>query len=276
MGSATTASGDAGPGSPEQDERPRRCRMASPPPPLIGRAVVTVSSKDIGVTRKDLVSELRSGKSIAQVAGEHGVSATTVETDLVHTADSEVSKLAGEGNSRVPRPRRSRLPCRGSRPRSSTRPSDVTVLSVDGAASPRRSGSPHLHHRCGQGFGQPRRGDHCQRRVAMNSPAAPQIAMTPRSCQAHGSAPRGQVERRQHSRDEVADREVPRDVGQGRAGLDREPEARERQQEEEDDADHRAGGVRVRDRVLTPTPNPVKLTIPTTMVRMKASAWVGR
>jgi hypothetical protein len=64
---------------------------------VIGRAVVTVSSKDIGVTRKNLVSELRSGKSIAQVAGEHGVSASTVETDLVHAADSEVSKLAGEG-----------------------------------------------------------------------------------------------------------------------------------------------------------------------------------
>src|SRR5579862_3585421 len=63
----------------------------------IRRAVVTISSKDIGVTRQDLVGELRSGKSIAQVAGEHGVSTSTVENDLVSAADNEVNKLGSEG-----------------------------------------------------------------------------------------------------------------------------------------------------------------------------------
>ncbi len=58
----------------------------------IRRDVVAVSSKTIGVTPQDLVSELRSGKSIADVAGEHNVSAQTVVNALVGSADAKIDQ----------------------------------------------------------------------------------------------------------------------------------------------------------------------------------------
>ncbi|MGH9917369.1 MAG: hypothetical protein ACRD6W_00640 [Nitrososphaerales archaeon] len=56
------------------------------------RAAIKVSAKTIGVTPQDLVSELRSGKSVAEVAGEHNVSATTVVNALVSAADTKISQ----------------------------------------------------------------------------------------------------------------------------------------------------------------------------------------
>ena len=58
----------------------------------IEKAVVTISSNAIGDTPAQLVSELRSGKSIAQVAGEHSVTAQTVETDLGNAADAQINQ----------------------------------------------------------------------------------------------------------------------------------------------------------------------------------------
>lgn len=58
----------------------------------IRRAGVTISARAIGVTSQDLVTELRSGKSIADVAGEHGVSAQTVVNDLVSAADGKITE----------------------------------------------------------------------------------------------------------------------------------------------------------------------------------------
>jgi len=58
----------------------------------IAHAVVTISAKAIGVPAQDLVSELRSGKSIAAVASEHGVSTQAVVSPLVGAADSAVEK----------------------------------------------------------------------------------------------------------------------------------------------------------------------------------------
>jgi hypothetical protein len=58
----------------------------------IRKEVVAISSKTIGVTPQDLVSELRSGKSIADVAGEHSVSAQTVENALVGAADTKINQ----------------------------------------------------------------------------------------------------------------------------------------------------------------------------------------
>jgi hypothetical protein len=58
----------------------------------IRRAVVTISSKTIGISGQELVSELRSGKSISAVAGEHGVSTQAVVTALLNTADAKVSQ----------------------------------------------------------------------------------------------------------------------------------------------------------------------------------------
>jgi hypothetical protein len=63
----------------------------------IRRAVVTVSAADIGVTPQALITDLGSGKSIAQVASEHGVSITVLQTDLVSAADNRVSLLVGRG-----------------------------------------------------------------------------------------------------------------------------------------------------------------------------------
>jgi hypothetical protein len=56
------------------------------------REGAAISAKTIGVTTKDLVTELRSGKSVADVAGEHGVSTQTVVNALVSGADARVDK----------------------------------------------------------------------------------------------------------------------------------------------------------------------------------------
>ena len=59
------------------------------------REGVALSAKAIGVTKADLVSELRSGKSVADVAGEHGVATQTVVNDLVSAADTRVDTAVG-------------------------------------------------------------------------------------------------------------------------------------------------------------------------------------
>jgi hypothetical protein len=56
------------------------------------KAGLAISAKAIGVTSKELATELRSGKSIAQVAGEHNVSAQTVVTDLTTAADAKINQ----------------------------------------------------------------------------------------------------------------------------------------------------------------------------------------
>ena len=58
----------------------------------IRRAGVAISAKTIGVTPKALVAELRTGKSIADVAGEHSVSTQTVTTALVNAADAKINQ----------------------------------------------------------------------------------------------------------------------------------------------------------------------------------------
>ena len=59
----------------------------------VRRAVVRISAKTIGVTPADLLQELKSGKSIADVAGEHNVQASTVVNALVKAGDQELTKL---------------------------------------------------------------------------------------------------------------------------------------------------------------------------------------
>jgi hypothetical protein len=56
------------------------------------REGAAISAKTIGVTTQDLVTELRSGKSVAEVAGEHGVSVQTVVNALVSAADARVDQ----------------------------------------------------------------------------------------------------------------------------------------------------------------------------------------
>lgn len=63
----------------------------------IRRAVVTVSATTIGITPKALVAELRTGKSIALVATEHGVSTSTVEAAMLTAAEGKVSQAVTAG-----------------------------------------------------------------------------------------------------------------------------------------------------------------------------------
>lgn len=58
----------------------------------IRRAFVATSAKAINITPQQLVSELRSGKSVAQVAGEHSVGTQTVVDALVQAADAKISQ----------------------------------------------------------------------------------------------------------------------------------------------------------------------------------------
>ena len=53
---------------------------------------VAISAKTIGISPEALVTELRSGKSIADVAGEHNVSAQTVVNALTYAADSRINR----------------------------------------------------------------------------------------------------------------------------------------------------------------------------------------
>jgi uncharacterized membrane protein len=56
------------------------------------REGVGLSAKTIGITAKALVTDLRSGQSIAEAASEHNVTAQTVVNALTNAADSEIGQ----------------------------------------------------------------------------------------------------------------------------------------------------------------------------------------
>jgi hypothetical protein len=58
----------------------------------IRRAAVAICAKTIGISAQDLVSELRSGQSIAEVAAEHTVSAQTVSDALLSAATAKINQ----------------------------------------------------------------------------------------------------------------------------------------------------------------------------------------
>jgi hypothetical protein len=60
------------------------------------RDVIAISAKTIGVTQKDLVAELRSGQSIADVAAQNKVSSQTVVNALDGAADTAVNKAVAD------------------------------------------------------------------------------------------------------------------------------------------------------------------------------------
>ncbi len=60
----------------------------------IRKAGLDVSAQTIGVTPQALRAELKSGKSVAQVAGEHNVAVQTVETALTSAIDTKVDQAA--------------------------------------------------------------------------------------------------------------------------------------------------------------------------------------
>jgi hypothetical protein len=61
------------------------------------KAAITISATTIGITPQALVAELKSGKSIAQVAGEHGSSGQAVVTALTTAADAQVADAVTAG-----------------------------------------------------------------------------------------------------------------------------------------------------------------------------------
>ena len=61
------------------------------------KAGLAISAKTIGVTPEALRAELKSGRSIAEVAGEHGVCAQTVVSALVSAADARIDQAVAAG-----------------------------------------------------------------------------------------------------------------------------------------------------------------------------------
>jgi hypothetical protein len=57
------------------------------------KAGIAISASTIGITPKALVAELKSGKSIAQVATEHNVTSDTVVGSVTKAADAKVAQL---------------------------------------------------------------------------------------------------------------------------------------------------------------------------------------
>jgi hypothetical protein len=58
---------------------------------------LAISAKAIGISPQALAAELKTGKSIAQVAGEHNVSVATVVGDLTTAADAKVAAAVAAG-----------------------------------------------------------------------------------------------------------------------------------------------------------------------------------
>ena len=95
--SATSSAGSSTVSAESQPARHSAAQWVENHRQAIRHAVVTISAEEIGVTPLALVTELRSGKAIAQVAGEHGVSTAALQSDLVNAADSRVNVLVGNG-----------------------------------------------------------------------------------------------------------------------------------------------------------------------------------
>ncbi len=90
-GAATTASAPTHPGYLRLHTSVRGHRRE------LRRAGVVISAKAIGITPKALVTDLKSGNSIAGVAGQHNVGAQTVIGDLVSAADGRINRAATNG-----------------------------------------------------------------------------------------------------------------------------------------------------------------------------------
>ncbi len=63
----------------------------------VAKAALKEVAKDLGMAPKDLLTELRSGKTINQVAQEKGVPSQTIVDDLVGKVDARVDKAVSEG-----------------------------------------------------------------------------------------------------------------------------------------------------------------------------------
>ena len=61
------------------------------------KGAIVSSAKTIGITPKDLVGQLKAGKSVAEVATAHGVDPHTVVTNLVKAGDARIDKAVEAG-----------------------------------------------------------------------------------------------------------------------------------------------------------------------------------
>jgi hypothetical protein len=75
-----------------QDQPTRHPRLRH-----VVESAVKTSADTIGIQPKDLVTELRSGKSIAQVATEHNVDPQKVIDALVAKADARIDQAVKDG-----------------------------------------------------------------------------------------------------------------------------------------------------------------------------------
>ncbi|MDA8116450.1 MAG: hypothetical protein M0000_03495 [Actinomycetota bacterium] len=62
-----------------------------------GLELMANAAKDIGISEQALRSELASGKTVAQVAAEHNVSAATLISELVTTAKTDITQAYTSG-----------------------------------------------------------------------------------------------------------------------------------------------------------------------------------
>jgi hypothetical protein len=86
-----TASPAAGPSTPAAPAKSHLGRRALRRRVL--RDAIKVSAKTIGIPPKTLVAELKTGKSVAQVATAHGVQPSKVIANLVTAGDKRVDQL---------------------------------------------------------------------------------------------------------------------------------------------------------------------------------------
>ena len=63
----------------------------------VAKAAVESSAKTIGITPKDLVTQLKAGKSVAEVATAHGVDPHTVVTNLVNGGNARIDAAVKSG-----------------------------------------------------------------------------------------------------------------------------------------------------------------------------------
>lgn len=63
----------------------------------VRKGIVVSSAKAIGIAPKDLAAELKSGKSIADVAGEHNVSLDTVKSQITSAFQTKLDQLVKGG-----------------------------------------------------------------------------------------------------------------------------------------------------------------------------------
>jgi hypothetical protein len=93
-GAATAAPATVGARTPGRDHRLGQWLIAHRR--QIRRDVLSISAKAIGLSRQDLAADLRSGQSLADVAGAHHVATASVVAALLAAAQAKVTKVAAQ------------------------------------------------------------------------------------------------------------------------------------------------------------------------------------